>query len=71
MMACSILQPLMKIHGRSFDEESLVTFMTETKAILNSRPLTTDNINDPTSTLSSSPSKTFKNEVKSDNTTTK
>ena len=54
--ARSVLSSLMETHGRSFDEESLATLMAETEGILNSRPLTTDNISDPTSSLPLSPS---------------
>ena len=53
--ARSVLSSLMQTHGRSLDEESLATLMAETEGILNSRPLTTDNIN-PTSSLPLSPS---------------
>ena len=52
----SILSSLMQTHGRSLDEESLATPMAETEGVLNSRPLTTDNISDPTSSLPLSPS---------------
>ena len=54
--AHSILSSLMQTHGRSLDEESLATLMAETEGILNSRPLTTDNISDLTSSLPRSPS---------------
>ena len=55
--ASSILSSLMQTNGRSFDEESLATLMAETEGILNSRPLKTDNISDPTnSSLPLSPS---------------
>ena len=47
----SILSSLMQTHGSSLDEESLATLMTETEGILNSRPLTTDSICDPTRSL--------------------
>ena len=54
--ACFILSSLMQTRGRSLDEESLATLMVETEGILNSRPLTTDSISDPTSSLPLSPS---------------
>ena len=43
-------------HGRSLDEESLATLMTETEGNLNSQPLKTDSISDLTRSLSLSPS---------------
>ena len=54
--ARSILQSLMQTHEKLLDEESLVTLMAETKAILNSQPVTTDTISDPASSLPLSPS---------------
>ena len=54
--ARSILSSLMQTRGRSLDEESLATLMAETEGILNSRPLATDSISDPTSSLPLSPS---------------
>ena len=39
----------MKDHGHMMDDESLRTLLTEAEAIVNSRPLTVDNINDPES----------------------
>ena len=44
-----ILGPLMHQAGSQLDDESLRTFMCEAAAIVNSRPLTVDNLNDPTS----------------------
>ena len=46
--ARAILSFLLKTHGQSLDE-SLITFMTEAEDILNSRPITVETINDPTS----------------------
>ena len=47
--AGAILSSLLKTHGESLDDESLITLMTEVEGILNSRPLTVETINDPTS----------------------
>ena len=38
--ARGILASLLQTHGHSLDEESLLTLMTETKAVTNSQPLT-------------------------------
>ena len=38
----SVLSPLLDNHGSQLDDESLRTLMVETEAIVNSRPLTTD-----------------------------
>ena len=38
----------MQTHGKTFNEESLLTLMVETEGILNSRPLTVEIISDPT-----------------------
>ena len=54
--ACAILLSLLKTHGKSFDEESLLTLVTETEGILKSRPLTTETISDPTNDIPLSPS---------------
>ena len=51
----SILSSLIQTHGRSLGQESLATLMGETERVLNSRPLATDNISDPTSSLPLSP----------------
>ncbi|XP_060570099.1 uncharacterized protein LOC132728485 [Ruditapes philippinarum] len=48
----SILSSLLYHHGAQLDDESLRTFMCETAAIINSRPLSPQNLNDP---LSSEP----------------
>ena len=49
--ACFIAQSLMETHVRCLDEESLVTLITGTDAILNLWPLATDNFSDSTSSL--------------------
>ena len=61
--AHSILSSLMQMHGRSLDEEACATLMAETEGILNSRPLTTDSISNPTSSLPIS-IKSFNHEIK-------
>ena len=43
----NILDVLLEQHGSQLDDESLQTFMYEAAAIINSRPLSTDAINDP------------------------
>ena len=45
----------MKKHGECLDDESLLAIMTEVEGILNSRPLTVDGLNEPTSLQSLSP----------------
>ena len=50
-----ILDSLLQTHGHSLDKESLQTPMTETEAIINSRPLTVDTINDGQSPMPISP----------------
>ena len=45
----SVLSALLQKHGRQLDDESLRTLMVETEAIVNSRPLTTDDLADPSS----------------------
>lgn len=45
----NILSSLLDQAGSQLDDESLRTFMCEAAAIVNSRPLTVDNLNDPTS----------------------
>ena len=47
--ACAILASMLKTHGKSLDDESLLTLMTQVEGILNSRPLTVEMINDPSS----------------------
>ena len=49
--ACFIAQSLMETRVRCLDEESLVTLITGTEAILNLWPLATDNFSDSTSSL--------------------
>ena len=51
----AILDSLLQTHGHSLDKESLQTPMTETEAIINSRPLTVDAINDGQSPMLISP----------------
>ena len=43
----SVLNVLLEQHGSQLDDESLRTLLCEVMSILNSRPLTTDNLNDP------------------------
>ena len=38
---------MLKTHGKSQDDESLLTLTTEAEGILNSQPLTVETINDP------------------------
>ena len=45
----NVLAALMSQVGAQFEDESLRTFMCEAAAIVHSRPLTVDNLNDPTS----------------------
>jgi hypothetical protein len=45
----SVLNGVLKNSGEQLDDESLRTLMYEVTAIVNSRPLTVDNLNDPTS----------------------
>ena len=54
--AHAILSSLLSTHGKSLDEESLLTFVAETGGILNSQPLTVETISDPTSDLPFAPS---------------
>ena len=54
--ARAILLSLLKTHGKSCDEESLLTLLTEIEGRLNSRPLTTETISDRTSDIPLSPS---------------
>ena len=48
--ARNVLNALLLQDGKQLDEESLQTFMCETEAIVNSRPLTVSNISSPTET---------------------
>ena len=43
----SIMNTLLDHHGTQLDDESLQTFMVEAEAIVNSRPLTVENLNSP------------------------
>ena len=63
--ARAILNSLLKTHGRSLSDESLQPLLIEFEAIINSRPLTTDVLNDVTSlaTLSSVNILTIKSKV--------
>ena len=45
----SVIASLLKSSPRRLDEESLRTFLTEAEAIVNSRPLTLENLHDPES----------------------
>ena len=53
--APNILNSLLKTHGASLTDESLETLLMEVEAIVSSRPLTTDVINDVTSPVPLSP----------------
>ena len=54
--AHAILFSLLNTHGKSLNKESPLTLFTKTEGILNSRPLTTETISNPTSDISLSPS---------------
>ena len=41
-----VMEPLLKSVGGQLDDEALRTFLTEAEAIINSRPLTTQNLSD-------------------------
>ena len=51
----AILESLLRTHGRSLNDESFRTLLTEVKGIINSRPLTVDCLNDENSPLPLSP----------------
>ena len=44
--ARSILVALLKIHGTSLNDESLCTFLAKVKAIVNTRPITSESLSD-------------------------
>ena len=46
---CNVLSSLLQTNGFQFNHEAVTTFMCEAEAIVNSRPLTTDSLNNPTS----------------------
>ena len=54
--ARTILEALLKTHGSSLNEENLRTLITETKTIINSRPLTVESSSDANSEMPLSPS---------------
>ena len=51
---------MLKMHGKSLDDESLLILITKIEGILNSRPLTVEMINDPTSFQPLAPANTLK-----------
>ncbi len=51
----NVMAYLLHRHGTQLDDESLRTFFSEAAAVVNSRPLTVDNINDPLSAPPLSP----------------
>ena len=55
--AHAILPSMIKTHGKSLDDESLLTLMNEVEEILNSQPLTVEMINDLTSFQPLAPAK--------------
>ena len=61
----SVLSSLLNNHGRQLDDESLRTLMCEAEAIVNSRPLTVNQISDPDSPSPLTPSQllTMKSKV--------
>ena len=54
--AQSILQELLKPHRHSLNYEFLVTLMNEVELIINSRPLTTETVNNTKNDIPLSPS---------------
>ena len=50
-----ILSSLLKTHGHSLNEESFRTLLVEVEGIMNSRPLTVDNLSDPDTLVPISP----------------
>ena len=61
----NVLATLLYKQGTQLDDESLRTFLCESAAIVNSRPLTVDNVNDPASAAPLTPNHllTFKSKV--------
>ena len=57
--AWAILEGLLKMHGSSLNSENLRTLITETEAIINSRPLTVETLSDVSSEMPLSPSYLF------------
>ena len=51
-----ILAALTKTHGKSLENDSLRTLMTEVEAVINSRPLTVETVSDSKSLIPISPS---------------
>ena len=51
---------MLKMHGKSLDDESFLILITEIEGILNSRPLTVEMINDPNSFQPLAPANTLK-----------
>ena len=51
----AILESLLRTHGRSLNDESFRTLLSEVEGIINSRPLTVDCLNDENSPLPLSP----------------
>ena len=45
----NVLSSLLLKHGEQLNDESLRTFLHESAAVVNSRPLSVDNVNDPLS----------------------
>ena len=54
--ARTILEALLKTNGSSLNDENLRTLITETEAIINSRPLTVETLSDINSEMPLSPS---------------
>ena len=52
----NVMNALMKQHGQRLDDESLRTFICESEAIVNGRPLTVETLNDPLSPVPLTPS---------------
>ena len=67
----AVLSSLLSTHGKSLDEESLLTLVAETEGILNTQPLTVEIISHPTSDLSPAPSKHSDHEIEDRDVTTR